>query len=55
MEKNKLKLGKWFKWAVFDDFGMLCGIREDAPDEAKRSYNQFVESRNELKKNDEKA
>ena len=55
MEKNKLKLGKWFKWAVFDDDGNLYGIRDDAPEEAKQSYRQFVEERSELGKNGEKA
>lgn len=55
MMKKKLRLGKWFEWAVFDDDGNICGIREDATDEAKREYKQFVEAISELEENGEKA
>ena len=29
----------WFKYALFDDeFGTVCGIRDDAPDDIKQAY-----------------
>ncbi len=55
MIKNKLPLGKWFEWAIFDDDGNMCGIREDAPDEYKQAYHQFIEKKNELNEKGIKA
>lgn len=50
MRKLKMEMGKWFEWAIFDDGGNICGISEDAPEEEKRAYKQFVEDRNNLTK-----
>lgn len=32
----------WLDYAIYDDDG-LCGIRDDAPDELKKSYNEYKE------------
>lgn len=40
----------WFDWATYDDDGFVNGIREDAPEEAKKSYKQYLEEKKELQK-----
>lgn len=32
----------WFEYAIFDDDGELTGIREDAPQDAKDAYAEYV-------------
>lgn len=44
--------GTWNEWAKYDEDGFLCGIREDAPEEAKKEYEQYLE---ETKKAKEKG
>ena len=34
----------FFKWGVFNERGIIIGVREDAPDEVKKEYKQFHES-----------
>lgn len=38
-------------WAVFDDIGDIIGIREDAPDTAKKAYKEFTDLMDEAKRN----
>lgn len=42
--------GKWHEWAEYDEEGFLCGIREDAPDEAKKEYEEYRKETEEAKK-----
>lgn len=40
----------WDKWAIYDDDGFLCGIRPDAPDDAKKAYELFMLEKENMKK-----
>ena len=42
----------WDKWMLYDDDGLCCGIRPDAPDDVKQAYNQYVSEQGALKKSD---
>lgn len=33
---------EWIKWTLRDDMGYICGIREDAPEEMKKEYYEWV-------------
>lgn len=35
--------GIWDEWAEYDNDGFVCGIRKDAPEEAKKYYEQYLE------------
>lgn len=36
----------WYDWIVCDEKGMQCGsIREDAPEEAKKAFEEFITTR----------
>ena len=31
----------WFEYAIYNDDG-VCGVRDDAPDEVKKAYADYV-------------
>lgn len=33
----------WYKYATFDDDGFVDGIRDDAPEDVKRAYEEYIE------------
>ena len=35
----------WFKYATFDDDGLVNGVRDDAPEEAKQAYADYIAER----------
>lgn len=37
----------WDKWVLFDDNGVV-GISEDAPEEAKKAFEEYMNQQNEL-------
>lgn len=50
-------IGKPIFWDYIttDDEGELNGIREDAPEDAKKAYEKYLEEKNKLKKEGIKA
>lgn len=42
--------GKWEEWAKYNSDGFLCGISEDAPEEAKKEYEEYVKETEAAKK-----
>lgn len=39
----------WWDYAIFNDDG-LCGISDDAPEEEKKKYYEFIEEREKIKR-----
>ena len=37
-------------WTVTDEDGMVCGVREDAPEEVKRAYKKYMVEQKEEEK-----
>ena len=37
-------------WTVTDEDGFVCGVREDAPDEVKNAYEEYMAKLEEMKK-----
>ncbi len=35
----------WDKWMLYDDDGFVSGIRDDAPDDVKKAYAEYVAER----------
>lgn len=44
-------MDNFMNWAEFDEIGDLVGIREDAPDAAKKAYKEFTGLMDEAKRN----
>lgn len=42
--------GGWENWAEYNEDGFLCGIRDDAPEEAKKAYSEHLKEQEEAKK-----
>ena len=40
---------RWFEYAVFDEDG-VCGIKEDAPDEIKKEYDEYLKEQETFKR-----
>ena len=40
----------WYDYAIFDDECEITGIREDAPPEAKKAYDEYVKYIQECEK-----
>ena len=32
----------WDKWMMYDDNGFVSGIRDDAPDDVKKAYQEYL-------------
>ena len=32
----------WDKWLVYDDDGFVSGVRDDAPDDVKKTYQEYL-------------
>ncbi len=41
----------WDKWMEYDEDGFCCGIRDDAPDEVKQAYAEYIAEREAAAKN----
>ena len=39
----------FWKYLIFNDEGEMAGIREDAPVDAKKEYDSFIEAERDLK------
>lgn len=39
----------FWKYLIFDDEGEMSGIKEDAPEDAKKEYEAFIEAERDLK------
>lgn len=39
----------FWKYLIFDDEGEMAGIKEDAPEDAKKEYKAFIEAEKGLK------
>jgi hypothetical protein len=39
----------WDDWLIYGDDGYRCGIRTDAPDDIKKTYERFVEEQEKQK------
>lgn len=39
----------WDAWLLYDEDGFCCGIRNDAPDDVKKAYNQYISEQEALK------
>lgn len=37
----------WLKWAIHNEKGMICGVKENAPDDVKKAYNEHVQRKKE--------
>ena len=46
---DMLEPQKWFEYAIFDEDG-VCGIKDNAPDEIKKEYEQYLELQEKTKK-----
>ena len=43
---------RWFEYAKFDeDVVCVCGIKEDAPDEIKKEYAEYLKEREIFERN----
>lgn len=42
---------KFFKYATYDEDGFINGVRDDAPDEIKKEYAEFVKEQEEARIN----
>lgn len=40
---------KWWAWATRDEFGVVTGIRKDAPPEIKAEYEAYLKRKSEGK------
>lgn len=40
----------WDDWAIYDEDGFKCGIKEDAPEEVKKAYDNFLKNEQEYQK-----
>lgn len=39
----------FWKYLIFDDEGEMAGIKEDAPEDAKKEYEAFIDAERDLK------
>lgn len=35
----------WDNWMEYDEDGFCCGIRDDAPEEVKKAYSEYIAER----------
>lgn len=40
---------KWDDWVLYDEDGFRCGLRQDAPDDVKKAYSQFLAEQEAMK------
>lgn len=36
----------WWKYAIYNEDGFVSGVRDDAPQEAKDAYKEYIEEKN---------
>lgn len=48
-------IDRFIKYALFDEFGDVSGIKKDAPESAKQAYKRFVMEIERARKNGVKA
>ena len=42
----------WDKYTDYDEDGFCCGIRDNAPEEVKKAYAEYIAERESQAKND---
>lgn len=53
IEMNRI-MERFIEYALFDDIGDLAGIKDDAPEEAKKAYSEFMQIQEQAKEEEAK-